>query len=435
MEQPHNLEAEINIIAKCLMESDAIVDIQPLLKPDDLYNSKHRSIYKAICALSDKKIEITMATVYEELRGQIETLALSAIIKNYYPANAEQNIKLIKDNAYLRRCLQTFNKFTAKAKAKEYEDISGFKSEIEEEILSLNSDESGQIVSVKDLMSEVVDEIESVKTGQPTGIMTYINPLDNYLMGLQAGDFIILAARPSMGKTSLALQIGQENAIRGKKVFAVTLEMTAKQLLRRMLINHSNTSGVRVKLGNLDSNEWAKVCDSAGKLYKIPLYMDETAKTLPEIRARAKRIKAVNGLDLMIIDYVGLMSGPGKNREQEISGISRGLKGLAKELQIPIICLSQLNRDNEKRGNKRPALSDLRDSGSLEQDADIVMFIHRDDYYRENKRESDGIAEIIIAKQRNGPVGTVNLKMDPQTMRFYYSAVSNFGKEVKYQDD
>lgn len=419
--QPYNLEAEKSILACCLTNEGKIIEVVPRLKPEDFYSAEHRKIYQKMLEMADNRETIDMVTLAEKLPGA--SIKIVELANGYLTSDIEQHIRIVKDNSYLRKLMRITSQLHTKAQAKEYQDLSQFKNEIETQILALHSEQEKKLAGMKETVSTVLDIIENRKKGGMKGIKTYLEPLDFYLSGIQPADLLLLAARPSMGKTALGLQIGLRNAMEGKRVYIATLEMSKEQLVERMLINLTQISGTKMKIGNLTDGDWLTLVHYSGKVYNLPITIDEHTNTVAEIRANTRRLKAVEGLDLVIIDYLQLMSGNGESRVQEVSGISRGLKLLAKELDVPIIAISQLSRASEARKEKEPQLSDLRDSGSLEQDADTVLFIYREEYYKPDT-DKQGIAKIIVAKQRNGPVGTVEVNYHKDTMRFYYDWVN-----------
>jgi len=421
----YNLEAEKSILAGCLTVEGKIIEVAPLLRPEDFYSAEHRKIYKTMMDMADNHEQIDMVTVAEKMPGSAGKIV--DIANSYVTGEISSYIKIVQDNAYLRKVMHISKMLIARAQSKDFADISTFKGEIEDQILALNSEQTTKISGMKDVVLKVLDILDNRKDGRITGIKTYLEPLDFFLNGIQPADLVLLAARPSMGKTALAVQIGTCNALDKKKVYIATLEMSKEQLVERMLINLTGISGTRMKIGSLHDGEWKTLAHYSEKISKLPIRIDEQSSTVAELRANTRKTKVTQGLDLVIVDYLQLMSGAGESRVQEISSISRGLKLLAKELEVPIIALSQLSRAVEGRKEKEPQLSDLRESGSLEQDADTVLFIYRDEYYKPGT-DKQGIAKIIIAKQRNGPTGAVEVKYDKDTMRFYYDWVEEARK-------
>ncbi|QNB45858.1 replicative DNA helicase [Thermanaerosceptrum fracticalcis] len=412
---PNNQEAEKSVLAACLVKEDAIIEVAANLKPEDFFNYTHREIYKAMLKLCEEHVTVDMVNLSEEVRRTGAKVELAKIVEiaNFYASDdLQRHMQIVKDNAYLRRFISVSSTFVNRCYEKDYENLAQFKSEIEDQMLSLNQDQTGKIVSAREVLNYHFDEIMSRKKSDPKGIKTHLSGLDCYLSGIQATDFVIIAARPSVGKTAFALQIAAKNALDKKPVFFVTLEMSKEQIAERMLINLSGIDGKKLKIGELDPGEEKTLSFYLGKLTNAPIYLDEYATTVADIRAKARRLKNTKGLSLIIIDYLQLMEAKAENRTQEVTKISRGLKLLAKELQVPVIALSQLNRASESKADKKPGMSELRESGALEQDADIIMLLHRPDREKQD-------AEIILAKHRNGPIGAIPCKYDAKIMRFY----------------
>ena len=431
---PQNVDAEKSILGAILLDKDAIIKIADLVSPEDFYDNRHGLIYKAILSLFEKRMPVDIVTLSEilESAGQIETVGGSsylAEIVNNTPsaANVVHYATIVRDKAVLRRLI------TAGAGITEL----GYDEEGE---LSVNLDQAEQTLfavsqkslrnrffAIKDVLTEAFDRIDKIHKdkdkGALRGVPSGFKDLDNLTAGFQKSDLIILAARPSMGKTSFALNLAENAAIDEKIPVAIfSLEMSKDQLVDRLLASQAGVDSWKLRTGNLSDEDFPKIGYAMGVLSDAPIFIDDAPMgNIMEIRAKARRLQMEHGLGLIILDYLQLMSGHSRNsdnnRVQEISEISRGLKGLARELDVPIIALSQLSRAVEHRDDKKPQLSDLRESGSIEQDADVVMFLYRDEYYHQDT-ERKGVTEILIKKHRNGPTGNMELHFNPAQMRF-----------------
>ncbi|AEF95536.1 replicative DNA helicase [Desulfotomaculum nigrificans CO-1-SRB] len=418
---PQNIDAEQSVLGAMLLEREAIFKVMEFLKPDDFYKESHRIIYEAILELAESGSPVDLITVTDLLRdkGDLEKvggITYVATLANLVPtaANAEYYARIVEEKALTRALISVSTRIASRG----YEGVESpeeLLDEAERSILELSQRRSTTTFTpIKDILVDTFENLEQVynNRGKINGVPTGFIELDHMTNGFQKGDLIILAARPSMGKTALAILIGQYAALKHKIPVAIfSLEMSKEQLVQRMLCSEAMVDAHKVRTGNLSDEDWSKLSEAARHLSRAPIYLDDTgAATVREMRSKARRLKAEKGLGLIIIDYLQLMSGGKRieNRQQEIADISRKLKGLAKELGVPVLALSQLSRAVESRTDKRPMMSDLRESGSIEQDADLIMFIYRDEYYNPDS-EKKGIAEIIIAKQRNGPVGTVEL--------------------------
>jgi len=430
---PQNIEAEQSVLGALLIDANAIEKISGILKAEDFYRQDNRIIYEAMENLRNRNEAVDLVTVTEELRklGKLDAVGgISAItaLSNAVPtaANVVYHAQIVAEKSLRRQLISAATEVAATGYEDE-EDIETTIDMAEQKILAVaNRRNTNNITSIKDIVKDAMGRIEKLYdskeafTGLPTGFVDF----DKMTSGLQPSDLIIVAARPSMGKSSLVLNIAQHVAIKGHKSVAFfSLEMSKEQLAQRMLCSEALIDASRLRIGQLSEEEWPKLVSAADRLSNAKIFLDDTPGiTALEMRAKARRWQNENGLDLIIVDYLQLMQGTSKrssdNRQQEMSDISRSLKALARELNVPVIALSQLSRGVEARTNKRPMLSDLRESGALEQDADIVAFIYREDYY-DKETENKNIVEFIIAKHRNGPVDTVKLFFQKEITRFY----------------
>ncbi|MFA7253724.1 MAG: replicative DNA helicase [Patescibacteria group bacterium] len=430
---PQNSEAERSVLGAVLIDPDALIKIADIVHDDDFYDSRHGSIFMAMINLFEKRMPVDIVTLSEilETAGQIKAVGGSAYlaeIVNSTPsaANIVHYAQIVRDKAILRRLISAGVEIT-EAGYDEDADISETLDEAEKRLFAVSQNSlKNKFAAIKDVLTDAFDRIDKIHkdkdSGALRGVPSGFRDLDSVTAGFQKSDLIILAARPSMGKTSFALNLAENAAIDEKIPVAVfSLEMSQDQLVDRLLSSQAGVDSWKLRTGNLSDDDFPKIGYAMGVLSESPIFIDDSpGGNIMEIRAKARRLQMEHGLGLIIIDYLQLMSGRSKssdNRVQEISEISRGLKGLARELNVPIIALSQLSRAVEHRDDKRPLLSDLRESGSIEQDADVVMFLYRDEYYNP---ESDrkGITEILIRKHRNGPTGNTELFFNPAQMRF-----------------
>jgi replicative DNA helicase len=438
---PANPEAEQSVLGAVLVRPEALDRIADLIAPEDFYREAHGRIYQAMLDLYGRGEPVDLVTVTALLkeRGQLEGVGGPVFLAGLseqvgFAVNAEYYAHLVHDKAVLRRLLDCSQEIASACLAP-VENVAEFLDEAEHKIFQVAEAKVRPGFSpLSALVDSEIATLEAIwgrKDGSLTGVTSGFTDLDNYTAGFQASDLIILAARPSMGKTALALNIAF-NAAYGRRgggrqpippvpVAFFSLEMSKEQLVRRLLssVGEVDASQIR-RAAFLTGLEWTKLQEAAGVLLDCPIYIDDTpAATVLDIRAKSRRLKADGKLGLIIIDYLQLMQGRAEapSREQQISEISRSLKALAKELAVPVIALSQLSREPEKRERKRPQLSDLRESGAIEQDADVVLFIYRDEIYRKDSQDK-GIAEIIIGKQRNGPIGMVKLAFRDKFTRF-----------------
>jgi len=419
---PQNIEAEQAVLGSILLEADALLTAMERLRPEDFYQPVHRMIYETMIELGEEGQPIDLVTLTAALQdkqrleeaGGVDYLSrLLSVVPT--AANVDYYARIVEEKSLLRRLIRTATEIVQEGYAGA-EDVGLLLSDAEQRILEISNrrTDSG-FVSIRDVLMDVFEQIEYLyhHKGGVTGIPSGFPDLDRMTSGFQRSDLIIVAARPSVGKTAFALNIAQNVGVRARETVAIfSLEMSASQLVQRMICAESNVDAGRLRTGKLEGDDWEKLTMAIGALSEADIYIDDTPGiTVTDIRAKLRRLKKERGLGLVVIDYLQLIQGrgrPGENRQQEVSEISRTLKQIARELEVPVIALSQLSRGVEQRQDKRPMLSDLRESGSIEQDADIVAFLYRDDYY-DRETEKKNIIEIIIAKQRNGPVGTVEL--------------------------
>jgi replicative DNA helicase len=429
---PQNIEAEGSIISAILIDNDALLDVIETLAPEDFYRTAHQKIYAAITDLFDKAEPVDLVTLANKLKqkGQLEEVGGASYLARLVDTvplavNARHYAKIVHDKASLRRLIEKANAIVKRCfeQRGEAEDVIDF---AEAAVFEISEQKARQ--SFYPLSKIILGNIETLEEKQGnrslvTGVPTGYSQLDNLTSGLQSSDLIILAARPSMGKTALALNIARNAAVDANVPVAVfSLEMSKEQLSLRMLCSEARIDSSRLRGGFFSMEDWHRLTDAAGVLSEAPIYIDDSPSlSAMEIRAKARRLKMDKNIGLIIIDYLQLMQGraSAERRDLEISEISRGLKALAKELDLPVMALSQLNRMLEQRTDKRPRLSDLRESGALEQDADVVAFIYRDEVYnKEEDNPNRGTAEIILSKQRNGPTGDVFLSFLNSYTRF-----------------
>lgn len=428
---PHNVEAEQAVLGAMLIKKEAIAEAIEILRPDDFYRDAHRIVFEAMLELFQKNEPVDIVTVTEQLKKndlleKAGGIAFITALDNAVPtaANVAYHAKIVEEKAQLRNLINAATEIAGTA-YEDTEDMAEIMDRAEKRILDVASRENtGAFVPIKDIVMGTFQQIENraKNSGALTGLPSGFIDLDRLTAGFQPSDLILVAARPSMGKTAFTLNIATYVAVHERKPVAFfSLEMSKEQLVQRMLCAEGGIDSQRLRKGELD-DEWPKLVEAADRLSGAPIYIDDTPGiTVMELRSKARRLKAEHGLDLVIIDYLQLMQGrggkSGDNRQQEISEISRSLKALARELSVPVIALSQLSRSVESRQIKRPMLSDLRESGSLEQDADIVMFLYREDYYTE-ETDKQNITEVIIAKHRNGPIDKIDLFFQKEFTKF-----------------
>lgn len=428
---PHNDDAEKSVLGSILLDKEALYEVLDILKPEDFYSDIHKEIYYGIIELYKKNQPIDILTVSEELkkRKKLEMVggrAYIALLSSAVPStsNAGGYAKIIAEKAALRMLINASSNIIEKAYEEKMEsaEVLDYSERAIFEIAQ--SRQNKDYLAIKDVLWNnitMIDEMSKLE-GNITGLTTGFIDLDVKTSGMQRSDLIVLAARPSMGKTAFALNIAQNAAIKGKaKVLIFSLEMSQEQLGQRMLSMESRIEIQKLKTGNLERQDWDQIHIALDTLSKTNIYIDDTPGITPmEIKNKCRRLKAEKGLDLVVIDYLQLMTFEGKseNRQQEITAISRYLKQLAREMDCPVLVLSQLSRAPEQRSDHRPILSDLRESGAIEQDADIVMFLYRDEYYFPDTTEKPNICEVNIAKHRSGPTGTVELTWLGKYTRF-----------------
>lgn len=418
---PQNVEAEQAVLGAMLLSHDAVIVAMEKLQPRDFYRDAHRIIFEAMEHLQRENKEIDVITLPEELNrmkkmddvgGVGYVLNLPNMVGT--ASNAEYYANIVVEKALSRNLISTCTELATEAYdgEKKTEDLL---DDAERRILQLSDTKNrGDFASVGTVVEATLDKITKLYENKAglTGLPTGFRDLDRMTSGLQPSDLILVAARPSMGKTAFTLNIAQNVGVRQHKTVAFfSLEMSQEQLVQRLLCQLAHIDSQKLRTGQLNSDEeWTRLTDACDKLYESPIYIDDTPGiSVAEMRSKARRLKSEHGLDLIIVDYLQLMQGRNaESRQQEISEISRSLKALARELKVPLIALSQLSRSVESRQDKRPMLSDLRESGALEQDADIVSFLYREDYY-DKETENQHITEVILAKHRNGPVGSVKL--------------------------
>lgn len=436
---PQNIEAEQAVLGAMLIDKEAIAKATEVLSADDFYREAHRVIFSAMLELYNKNEAVDMVTVTEILKrdNKLEDIGGIAYITSLAnvvltAANVKYHAEIVAEKSVLRQLVRVSTEIAAMG-YEANEDVGTLLDTAESRILEIsNRKKKNDFTAINDILMDSVQSIESLlqNKGGLTGLPAGFADLDKLTSGLHPSDFIILAARPSMGKTALALNIVQNVALRAHKVIGgeprsvafFSLEMSKEQLVNRMLCAEAGIDSQRLRVGEMRDEDWTHLWDACDTMSRAKIYIDDTAGiTAMDMRSRARRLKAEHGLDLIVVDYLQLMQGSGKrnnsgDRQQEVSEISRSLKALARELDVPVLALSQLSRSVESRQVKRPMLSDLRESGSLEQDADIVAFLYREDYY--NPETENKHTELIIAKHRNGPVDTVNLFFQKKFTKF-----------------
>ena len=431
---PHNLEAERSVLGSILLHNEAFDQAAEVIDSSDFYRDAHRRIFDKMVKLAERGNAIDLVTLNEELgrSGDLDEVGGPAYITALVDGvprsmNVEHYARIIKEKATLRNLIFSANKILATAYAGE-EDPEVILDQAEHAIFAIADDKVRDgFVSLRDLAQSSLDTIEQLHARKElvTGVPTGFTDLDEMTSGLQPSDLVIVAARPSMGKTSLVLNIAQHVGTKTSKTVGLfSLEMSKEQLFLRMLTAEARIDAQRMRRGYLGERDWGRLSQAIGTLSEAKIFIDDTPSIgVLEMRAKSRRLASQHSLDLIIIDYIQLMQGRGRfeNRTLELASISRSLKALAKELSVPVVVLSQLSRAPESRADHRPQLSDLRESGALEQDADVVMFIYREDMYADKSQppaEGDGVAELIIGKQRNGPTGVVKLAFIREFTRF-----------------
>ena len=427
---PHSVEAEQSVIGSMLMDREAIVVASGILRGEDFYGRQYGVVFEAMVELNDEGKPADLITLQNRLKEKDVPPEISSLefIKDMVAAvptsaNIRYYVDIVAEKSTLRRLIR-LNEEIANTCYAGKESLEYILEDTEKKIFDLlQKRNSSDYVPIREIVMNAMNRIEAASRnkGVVTGIPTGFIDLDYRTAGMQPSDLILLAARPSMGKTAFVLNIAQYVAFKQNETVAIfSLEMSKEQLVNRLFSLESKVDSQHIRTGNLTDTEWEKLIESAGIIGKSHLIIDDTPGiSISELRSKCRKYKLEHGLKMIIIDYLQLMSGSGRtdSRQQEISDISRSLKALARELNVPVLALSQLSRAVEQRPDHRPMLSDLRESGAIEQDADVVMFIYRDDYYNKDT-ELKGVAEVIIAKQRNGPIGTINLAWLPDYTKF-----------------
>ena len=428
---PHSTEAEQSVIGAMIMDGEAIMVASEIICGDDFYNRQYGVVFDSMTELSDEGKPVDLVTLQDRLREkdvppEVSSLEFIGNLVTSVPtsANIKYYANIVAEKATLRRLIR-LNEEIANTCYAGKESLEAILEDTEKRVFDLvQRRNTGEFVPIRQIVMNAMDQIEkaSKNDGNVTGIATGFIDLDYKTAGMQPADLILIAARPSMGKTAFVLNIAEYVAFKSNETVAIfSLEMSKEQLVNRLFAMESRVDSQKLRTGNLSDMDWEKLIESAGVIGKSNLIIDDTPGiNIPTMRSKCRKYKLEHDLKLIIIDYLQLMSGSGRgsdSRQQEISDISRSLKALARELKVPVVALSQLSRAVEQRPDHRPMLSDLRESGAIEQDADVVMFIYRDDYYNKDT-ERKGISEIIIAKQRNGPIGTVELAWLPDFTKF-----------------
>lgn len=427
---PHSVEAEQSVIGSMIMDRDAIVVASELISGEDFYNKQYGILFETMRELNDKGLPVDLVTLQDKLKEkdvppEVSSLEFVRDLITAVPtsANIKYYANIVAEKSTLRKLIR-LNEEIANTCYAGKEELETILTDTEQCMFKLVQRRNTEdFTPIRQVVMNAMDRIEAASKmkGSVTGIPTGFLDLDYKTAGLQPSDLILIAARPAMGKTAFVLNIAQHVAFHQNKTVAIfSLEMSKEQLVNRMFSLESNVDAQHLRTGQLNDEEWEKLIESAGIIGRSNLFIDDTPGiTIAELRTKCRKLSLENNLSMIIIDYLQLMSGSGRSesRQQEISEISRSLKGLARELNVPVLALSQLSRAVEQRPDKRPMMSDLRESGAIEQDADIIMFIYRDDYYNHDTDRKD-IAEIIIAKQRSGAIGTVELAWLPKYTKF-----------------
>jgi replicative DNA helicase len=425
---PQSMEAEVSVLGAMLLDNSVIPDIIKIIDPKAFYSTAHSIIYESIVELYDEKKSADLIILAEALRlkGSLEQAGgpdyLASLVDSVpSTANATHYANIVKNKGLMRRLIGATNKIMSQA-YDPTEDPEVILDKAEQTIFTVCEEKISQdVVPISEVLKSTMYDIDNLqdRKGRLTGLPTGFYDIDDMTSGLQKSQFIIVAGRPSMGKSSLAMNIAEHVAVEENTPVAFfSLEVSKDQLAQNMLCSHARIDAHKMRRGYLAESEWPNLSLALGKLSEAPIYIDDTPGiSVLELRAKARRLKARNDIGLLVVDYLQLMAGPpAESRQQEISAISRSLKALARELQIPLIALSQLSRATEAREAHRPRMSDLRESGAIEQEADVIFMLYREEYYDPEK--NPGVAEIIIAKQRNGPTGTVNLAFLSNYMHF-----------------
>ncbi len=436
--KPHSEEAELSVLGSMILDRNAIVTASEMLTGDDFYGAHYGAVFNCMLELHNQGKPTDEVTILDRLREKDipPAIASAEFVANLAMAvptsiNVKHYAQIVRDKAVLRRLIEA-NEEIANTCYLGKDSLDNILDDAEKKVFNIvQHRDAGEFVPIHRVVANALAKISAAgqMDGSVTGIPTGFIDLDYKTAGLQPSDLILIAARPSMGKTAFVLNIAQHMAFKKKKGVAIfSLEMSKEQLINRMFSLESSVDAQKLRVGNLNEAEWEQLVEGAGTIAESNLIIDDTPGiSIAELRSKCRKFKMEHGLDIIIIDYLQLMSGSGRSesRQQEISEISRSLKAVARELNVPVVALSQLSRAVEQRPDHRPMLSDLRESGAIEQDADVVMFLYRDDYYNKDT-ELKGISEVIIAKQRNGPIGTVQLAWIPQ-----YTMFRNLSKQPR----
>ena len=427
---PHSLEAEQSVLGAMLLDKEAINTAIETIRPDDFYKEANQEIFEAMLVLNNRNEPVDIITLSEELkrRGTIEAVGGITYLANLSgsiatTANTKYYCNIVEEKSTLRKLIKSSNEIMGLA-YENSEEVNAIIEKAEKNIFDITQGAHKKgIVPISEVLLSSFAQIEerAANKGGLTGLTTGFSDLDRKLSGLQKSDLVLLAARPSMGKTAFGVNIATNASLKGGgKIAIFSLEMSKEQLVQRIISSTAHVDLQKIISGNLVDDEWIQVVNAMGPLSKMEIYIDDTAGiSMMEMKAKCRRLKVEKGLDLIVIDYLQLMQVDGRteSRQQEISAISRGLKGLAKEMECPVLALSQLSRAPELRSDHRPILSDLRESGAIEQDADVVLFLYRDEYY-DKESEKKNIGEVIIAKHRNGPTGSIELVFKQEYTKF-----------------
>lgn len=446
---PHSVEAEQSVLGGLMLDNQSWDKVADLLVDSDFYRRDHQLIFRAIADLFEQSLPVDVVTLaeYHDKRGELDQVGelayLGTLARNTpSAANIAAYAGIVRERSVLRQLIHVGTDISNTAFNPEGLSSEAMLDKAEQlvfEIAEKGANRGGGFIQVKDVLGKVVDRIDTLfENDNPvTGLSSGFTDFDTQTSGLQPADLVIVAGRPSMGKTTFSMNLAEHAAIKSNEPVAVfSMEMPADSLAMRMLSSLGQINQQRLRTGKLNDDDWPRLTSAIALLNEAPLFIDDTPALSPtELRARARRLKREHGLSLIVIDYIQLMQGNGgsksENRATEISDISRSLKALAKELNVPVIALSQLNRSLEQRPNKRPVMSDLRESGAIEQDADLIVFIYRDEVYNEDSPDK-GKAEIIIGKQRNGPIGTVALTFQGKYTRFENFAYNEYDEYADY---
>ncbi len=433
---PHNVEAEQSVLGAIMLSADAANVVLDKLDPDDFYQPGHQAIFEAIVQLFNANQPIDAITVSDLLRRREELERVGGVgylteLIDAVPvaSNVDYYASIVEDNA-LRRDLLRAGAVIGDLALLTEEEIASVVDRAEQAVFGVAERRVGRgLAPLGPLLHDTLEVIERLEgqDSEITGLATGFRDLDRKLAGLQKANLVVIAARPSMGKSALALNIASNVAAAANTVAIFSLEMSREEIIQRMLCSVGRVDSMKLRTGQLGPTLWQKVVHAASRMYKAPIYLDDSAHvTVTDIRAKCRRLKRKQGLELVVVDYLQLMQGANReNRQQEIAEISRNLKNLARELEVPIVAVSQLNRALEARADKRPQLGDLRESGAIEQDADVVMFIYRDEYYNPDNLEAKGLAEVNVAKHRSGATGRVDMTFLPE-----FTLFADLGRDV-----